>query len=124
MLREYEFTLITSAQITENDAGELLKKYEGIMTQEGGQLLRKNTWGTRRLAYPIKKHFRGQYTIYDLVGRPEHLAEAERLMRIDDHVLRYLSVRLGDEVTDIEGRKAEIAKAEADAAARESRKDR
>ena len=116
MLREYELTLITSTQLSDAESKKLFEKYESILCTDGGQMIRKDDWGTRKLAFPMNRHFRGHYTHYDLTTKPEQLAEAERLMRIDDHVLRYLSIRIGENV-DVEKRKAEIAKAEAEAQA-------
>lgn len=115
MLREYEFTLIANAQLNDEDSTKLLEKYESIMLADGGQIIKKDRWGTKKLAFPINKHFRGHYVHYDFTAMPKNLAEAERLMRIDEDVLRYLSIRIGEDV-DVDERKAEIAKAEAAAA--------
>ncbi len=120
MLREYEFTLITNAQLQEGDQNKLLDKYEKLLTQDGGQVIRKDVWGTKKLAFNIKKHYRGHYVWFDYVGKPENLAEAKRLMRIDDNVLRYMAVRIGENV-DVDARKAELAKQEAKAAEAKSR---
>jgi len=104
--------MITSSQMTDEDSRKLFDKYESVLLADGGEVIKKDSWGTKKLAYPIKKQFRGQYVHYDIVAKAENLTEAERLMRIDDHVLRYLSVRIGENV-DVATRKAEIAKAEA-----------
>ena len=111
LFREYEFTLITNGQMTEADTNTVLEKYENLLTAEGGEILKKDVWGSRKLAYPIKKQYRGHYVCYDLVAAPASIAEAERLMKIDDNVLRYLNVKLADEV-NVDERKAELAKAE------------
>ncbi|MEZ4742567.1 MAG: 30S ribosomal protein S6 [Bdellovibrionota bacterium] len=116
VLREYEFTFITNPHLNDQDTEKLLSKYEKILLEGGGQVIKKDNWGTKKLAFGMKGHYRGVYTHLDYVGKSENLAEAERLMRIDDDVLRYLSIRLGENV-DVEVRKAEIAKAEAKAAA-------
>ena len=121
MLREYEFTLITKGDLTEADNGKLLTDYEEIMIKDGGTIIKKDEWGTKRLSYPIKKSFRGYYTIYDYLGKAENLAEVERLMRIDDNVLRYMAVKLGG-VCDVEERRADLAKKEAAEAERKQRK--
>lgn len=115
MLREYEFTVITNPHLGEKETEALLKKYEDIFFKDGGEAIRKNDWGVKKLAFSMKDHYRGRYTFYDYVGLPENAKEAERLMRIDDDILRYLSIRLGENV-DVEARKAELAKAEAKAA--------
>ena len=121
MLREYELTVITSSHLKEHDVAQLCEKYESILFEKGGEVVKKSDWGVKKLAFPINKQFRGFYTHYDLTCDPTCLHEVERLMRIDDNVLRYLSIRLGEDV-DVEKRKIEIAKAEALAASeKESR---
>jgi small subunit ribosomal protein S6 len=115
VLREYEFTIITNAQLQEGDQTKLLDKYEKLFIKDGGQMIRKDVWGPKKLAFEINKHYRGFYVWYDFVGKPENLAEAKRLMRIDENVLRYLAVRIGEDV-DVNERKAELAKLEAKAA--------
>ena len=123
MLREYELTIIGSTQLPEEERLALFSRYESIVTADGGEVIRKSDWGTRKLAFSMDKQFRGHYVHYDLTAKPENLAEAERLMRIDDYILRYMSVRVGENV-DVEARKAEIAKQEALAAASKDVRER
>jgi small subunit ribosomal protein S6 len=111
VLREYEFTLILKPDLMEDNIKSLQNKYESLFVKDGGQIIKKENWGVRKLAFPVKKAYRGFYAIYDFVGKPEHLAEAERLMRFDESVLRYMSVRLGEDV-DVEVRRVEIQKAD------------
>jgi small subunit ribosomal protein S6 len=117
LVREYEFTVIANAQLPDSDVGTLIEKYESIMLSNGGEILRKNVWGSKKLAFPIKSQFRGFYVSYDLVAEPDQMKEAERLMRIDDNILRYLSVLLDKEV-DIAARKEELIAIEAETAKR------
>ncbi len=112
MIREYEFTVIAKPDLPDPEKKELWTRYENFMTKDGGEILLRDDWGIKKLAFPIRKEFRGHYVVYDFVGKAQNLAEAERLMRIDDRVLRYLSIRLGEEV-DIPTRKAELAKEKA-----------
>ena len=116
MLREYEFTVISKADLPENEKKDLWSKYEGMLIKDGGEVLLKDDWGVRKLAFPIKKEFRGHYLHFDFVGKPQNLSEVERLMRIDDRVLRYLSVNIGENI-DIPTRRADIAKERAKASA-------
>lgn len=118
MLREYDFTIITKGDLPEGDNLKVLQGYEALMALEGGEILKREDWGSKRLAYPIAKSFRGNYVNYDFVGAPSSVAEMERLMRIDDNVLRYLVVRIDEEsegTIDIPARKEELAKEENDA---------
>ena len=126
MHREYDFTIITRGDLSEADHAKTLTGYEELMTKDGGEILRKDEWGNKKLSYPIKRAYRGYYANYDFVGTPENLHEMERLMRIDDNVLRYLAVRLDKRNTtgtiDVDKRKDEIAKAEAAAKEAEAKK--
>ncbi|MCY4443750.1 MAG: 30S ribosomal protein S6 [Proteobacteria bacterium] len=96
MLKEYEFTVITSVQIPETEAKAALKKYEDMFTVDGGLVVEKDEWGVMRLAYPIKKQFKGRYVCYKLATTHTAIAAAEKLMRIDQCILRYLNIKLAD----------------------------
>ena len=90
------------------------EKYEAILFKDGGEIIKKDDWGVKRLASPIKKQFRGRYVHYDITCSSKAVKECERLMRIDENVHRCLSIRIGENV-DVERRKVDIAKAEAKA---------
>lgn len=116
MRREYEFIIIVNAQLSEEETKKVQDKYESIFLSTDGEVVVKSDWGVKKLAFPINKQFRGRYLFYDFLGNPKKLDEAQRLMRIDENILRYLLVRIGEDA-DIDERKAELAKQEAAAAA-------
>ncbi len=109
MIREYEFILVTRADQQDGDRQRLLEKYEAYLAAEGGDILKKDVWGIKKLSFPIKRQFRGHYVVYYSASESSALKEMERLMRIDDQVLRYLIVKV-DEQIDIEARKQELAR--------------
>jgi small subunit ribosomal protein S6 len=109
LLREYEVTIIAKADLPDGERAKVLEGYEAIMKKDGGEILKKDDWGTKKMAYPINKQFRGHYVFYTLAGAPEHLTEAQRLFRFDDNILRYLVVKAADQV-DIATRKEQLAK--------------
>ncbi len=125
LLREYDFTIITKGDLNEADTQKVLEGYENLMVNGGGEVLKKDVWGTRKLSFPIKKVYRGYYVNYDFVGSPENVAEMERLMRIDDSVLRHLVIRLDESLTgtvDIPARKEELARLEKEAREAEAKR--
>lgn len=126
MLREYDFTIITNGNLPEGENAKALTGYEALMNKDGGEILKREDWGSKKMNYPIKKVFRGFYTNYDFVGTPENVAEMERLMRIDDNVLRHLIVRTDDQEghIDISARKVELAKREKEAREQEAEQRR
>ena len=109
-MREYEFICITRSDVPEKEKKDHIEKYEKALTMGGGQILKKDDWGVKRLAYPIKKHFHGHYHIYDLVTDHANITETERLMGIDDKVLRFMSLKISDHC-DVEARKKQLAEA-------------
>ncbi len=126
LLREYDFTIITKGDLNEGDSAKAVSTYEALMTKDGGEILKRDDWGSKKMNYPIKKSFRGNYVNYDFVGTPENVAEMERLMRIDDNVLRHLIVRTDESEgnIDVSARKLELAKQEKEAREREAEQRR
>ena len=116
MRREYEFIIIVNAALSEEETKKVQDKYEAVFLADDGEVVVKNDWGVKKLAFPINKQFRGRYFFYDFLGDPKKLDEAQRLMRIDENILRYLLVRIGEDA-NLDDRKAELAKQEAAAAA-------
>ena len=112
MLREYEFTLVAKADLPDADKQKIFNGYEEILKRGGGELIKKDDWGSKRLSFPIRKNFRGHYVFYNYASTPANVAECERLLRIDENMLRYLVVKIGEDV-NVQERKVELAKAAA-----------
>lgn len=108
MLREYEFTFISKTDISEAAQSKVFSGYEEILKREGGDIVKRDDWGVKKLAYPIKKNFKGHYVHYDCVTNSDNIAECERLLRIDENILRFLVIKTGEDV-DIEARKKQVA---------------
>ncbi len=115
-MRRYETIAIIDPDISEDDRSSLLTRIKEIIPQQEGVVIQEDLWGARKLAYPIKKKPRGYYARYDYCGMGNAVEELERFFRIDDRVLKYLTVLLDPEA-DPEKIKAEIAEAEAATAA-------
>ena len=74
-----------------NDAvGKLIKK-------EGGEVIRMDDIGIRNLAYPIQKKHEGHYVLFEIEGSGQEIAELERRMRVNDMILRYITVRVDED---------------------------
>jgi small subunit ribosomal protein S6 len=111
-MRRYETIAIIDPDVSEDDRTSLLNRIKEIIPQQEGVVVQEDLWGARKLAYPIKKKPRGYYARYDYCGKGNAVDELERLFRIDDRVLKYLTVLLEPDV-DPEKIKAEMAEAEA-----------
>ena len=111
-MRRYETIVIVDADASENDRTSLIARIKEIIPQQEGVLIKEDLWGTKKLAYEIKKKPRGYYVRYDYCGMGPVVDELERFFRIDDRVLKYLTVLL-DSDADVDKIQAEMAAAEA-----------
>lgn len=110
-MRRYETIFIIDNDLSEEERSPILEKLEDLIQQYNGLRVMTDEWGTKRLAYEIKKKVRGYYVCLDYCGSGPLVNEIERFFRIDDRVLKYMTVVLDKDV-DIENVKEEIAKAE------------
>ena len=114
-MRRYETIFIINPDLTEDDRVSLLNRFKEIIPQQEGVLIQEDLWGVRKLAYEIKKKPRGFYARFDYCGTGKVVDELERFSRIDDRVMKYLTMQLDPEA-DVEKILAEIAAVQAAAA--------
>jgi len=93
----YETTVITKANMPEDQVSAIRTKVESIVQAHQGQVGNFEDWGTRRLAHEIQKENRGRYLYFAFTGNNESVAELERNFRINENVVRFLSVNLSKE---------------------------
>jgi small subunit ribosomal protein S6 len=113
--RDYELGFILNPEVNEEQTRAILERVEQIATNYGGQIMRVNQWGRRRLAYPIQHHRDGFYVFIDMVLTPETVSELDRTLKVSEEVLRHL-IKLRDHQTVQKEREAR-ANAAAQAAA-------
>ena len=107
-MREYETTFVVQPEISDEARADLCNRVNGVLERVGGVPLLHDDQGKRRLAYDIRKFQKGHYvTAYYLDVQGKGVAEVERLLRIEESLLRFLTVLRPGEVTDIEKRKVE-----------------
>ncbi len=90
----YESVMIARQEIGGGDAERLGEHYEGVLSAEGATIVRREYWGLRRLAYRIRKNRKGHYLMFHIDGPGTAIQEYERQLRIDENVVRYLTMRL------------------------------
>lgn len=108
-MREYEITMIIQPEISDEAVQELCGRLDGIVEGEDGVRLMYDDQGRRRLAYEIQNFQKGRYLMLHFLGEGRIVPVLERALRLEDSVLRFLTVQVSDEVADVEGRKAEAA---------------
>ena len=111
-MREYETTFIVQPEISDEAAKELLTRIDGILERSGAVRLLHDDQGKRRLAYDIQKFQKGRYVTSYYLSDGSAVSVVERALRLEESVLRFLTVMCDPEVTDIEARKTRAAEQE------------
>ena len=109
-MRKYETIVISDPDLSDEDRTPLFNRMTELIPQEGGFLIEFDEWGTQKLAYEIRKKKRAHYVRLDYCGSGALVAEMERQFRIDDRVLKYMTVLI-DKQADVEKIKMEMAEA-------------
>ena len=106
----YESIFILHPDTGEEDQEGLIEKYKSLIGANGGQVLHHTTWGRRKLAYEVKKNQFGFYHLFYMDKTPDALRAMENAFRIDDLVIKWMSVSVEDvekEFADFEKLKTE-----------------
>lgn len=91
-MRLYEVVYILDPALEESSANAKLEKFHELVTSKGGEVSAVDHWGTRQLAYPIGKQRNGYYVVAQFTAAVDALPEYERLLKLDEEVVRYLLV--------------------------------
>lgn len=94
---QYETIFIAEPAFTDEAIDELIKGYDQVISGGGGKVLKLEKWGKRRLAYPITRQEEGHYVLMVIECPAELVKEVERRYRMNDRILRHLTVRVEDE---------------------------
>lgn len=104
--RTYEVMYIIDPGVSEEDVTRLSDNLRQTITDQGGTITKSEDMGRRQLAYPIDRNNEGHYMLLEIDGTGREIAELERRMRVNDQVIRYITVRV-----DLDRRRAEKFKA-------------
>lgn len=111
-MRDYEFTFVIQPEITDEGIQAICQRFEDVLAKGGAEKLYYEDWGRRRLAYEVRRFQKGHYLILHFLSDGKVVSELERVARMDDAILRFLTVLVDDEVDDVEKRKTEGASLE------------
>jgi small subunit ribosomal protein S6 len=112
-MRKYEIIFVVRPDIPEEELDKLITQMEGVVTGMGGKLEKIEKMGRRRLAYRIGSHREGFYVLFRLEGNGDTVKEFERRLKVTDSVIKFLAVRVDEELERAEKFKALRAKQEA-----------
>jgi small subunit ribosomal protein S6 len=101
-MRRYETIFIIRPGAGEEEINKIVENTRQIILDEKGTIIELNKWGMKKLAYSIKKESLGYYVFCDFAGTPAAVAEIERKFRIDDMVLKYMTIKTADSIKEDE----------------------
>jgi len=109
-MRIYENLFIVRPDATEEEIDQLIEGMSKTVTSGGGTVDKVEKWGKRKLAYRVEKHREGSYVLMQFTAGPELVKEFERRLRVQDSVMKFLSVRIDEVLKRIEKRRKEREK--------------
>lgn len=104
--RTYEILFIADPNLGEPEVDALAAQVQGFVEKEGGRISKLEKWGKKRLAYNVGKHREGSYVLLVAEGPGPLVKEVERRIRVTDGIIRFLTVRVDEELRKSERRKA------------------
>ncbi len=100
-MRRYETIAILKPSLGEDDLKSVIDRSTGIIEGFEGSIIKLDRWGLKKLAYPIGKDQQGYYLYMQYAGVPAAVSELERIYRIEDRVMKFLTVKLQDVFSEL-----------------------
>ena len=93
--RHYESVVILNATLEDEQIESTITRIEETLKTNGAEISEVDRWGRKRLAYPIQKSKSGYYVVFYFEAQSETISELERIYRLDETIVRYLTITLG-----------------------------
>ena len=97
-MRKYEIIFVVRPDVPEEEVDKLVTQMEGVVTGTGGSIEKVEKMGRRRLAYRILRHREGFYVFFSLEGGGDTVKEFERRLKVTDTVIKFLTVRIDEDL--------------------------
>ncbi len=92
--RDYEIVMVLSPEATEEEMGSTVERVHGVITDSGGSVGDHETWGLKKLAYPVRKFLEGNYVLTRFALGPQELRELSRVLNASEDILRFLVTKV------------------------------
>ncbi len=112
-MRKYEIIFVVRPDVNDEELEKLVTQMQGVVTGAGGTIEKVEKLGRRRLAYRVARQREGLFVLFVLDGTGDTVKELERRLKVTDSVIKYLTVRIDEELKRAEKFKAMRAKQEA-----------
>lgn len=101
-MRTYEALYIINPTLEDDAIQTIVKEVEALVTNQGGAIVRSEIWGRRKLAYIVKKHTDGCFVLLRFTAKPEFVQKIETYFKLNESILRYLTVYFDDQTLKLE----------------------
>ena len=91
-MQKYESVLIARQDLGATQVNNIVSDLSDVIKKEGGEIVRVDNWGLKTLAYRIKKNRKGHYVIMNISAPTQAIAEYERIVRLNEDIIRYMTV--------------------------------
>lgn len=95
-LRHYETFYLLRPDLSEEDRGAIHEKFQNVIRERGGEIVKLDPWPLRRLAYRVHKQAEGYYVLMEYGAPPDAMSELVRTLRLDERVIKFISNKLAD----------------------------
>ncbi len=112
-MRKYEIIFVVRPDATDEDVEKLVTQMQGVVSSAGGKVEKVEKMGRRRLAYRVARQREGLYVLFVLEGSGDTVKEFERRLKVTDSIIKFLTVRVDEELKRAEKYKALRTKQEA-----------
>ena len=94
MMNQYETVFIMTPVLSEQQMKETVEKFKGVLAAQGAEIINEESWGLKKMAYPIQKKSTGFYQLIEFKAEPTTIDKLEIAYRRDERVLRFLTVKM------------------------------
>jgi small subunit ribosomal protein S6 len=95
-MNKYESVLIARQDLGASQINTLVDSLKEVVSTQGGEVVRVDNWGLKNLAYRIKKNRKGHYVLLNISAPAQAIAEYERVMRVNEDIIRYMTVKVDE----------------------------
>jgi len=99
-MNRYETVFIATPVLSDVQLKELVSKFQGVITENGGEVAHTEEWGLRKLAYPIQKKSTGFYFLLEFTGEGTIVDKLETIYRRDERIIRFLTFKQDKDHTE------------------------
>ena len=109
-MNHYETIYIVNPTLDDDSLKEAIDKFSDLIKKLKGTIVKINEWGKRKLAYDVKRFDKGYYVVLDFCALPKMVTELERNLKLDDRILKYITVKIDENVNlkDLVSKEKEI----------------